>query len=141
MSCLAGGSLRHKLGCCYDTLLRLCTIRPGCVVSAEATLQSWVFASAELLKRISFQRRHLPLCPQCLCTQVLEEMEQEKVPYDDMTHTIIVDSMIVKRHAKEAIAYTLQLKEDKIRSALQQDPAQGHGLACAHVQLKEDKSR
>ena len=49
--------------------------------------------------------------------QVLEEMEQEKVPYDEMTHTIIVDSMIVKRHVKEAITYALQLKQDKIRSA------------------------
>ena len=77
--------------------------------------------------------------------QVLEEMEQEKVPYDDMTHTIIVDSMIVKRHAKEAIAYTLQLKEDKIRSALQQAQAQRHTRVSAYLraylQLKEDKSR
>ena len=50
-------------------------------------------------------------------------MEQEKVPYDEKTHTIIVDSMIVKRHAKEAIAYALQLKQDKIRS--------GHQAECS----------
>ena len=51
----------------------------------------------------------------CHAWQVLEEMQQEGVPYDTLTHCIIVDSMIVKRHAKEAIAYAQQMKADNIR--------------------------
>ena len=44
--------------------------------------------------------------------QVLEEMREVGVPYHTLTHTAIVDSMIVKRDAKGAIAYVLQLKAD-----------------------------
>ena len=44
-------------------------------------------------------------------------MRQEDVPYNMLTHTAIVDSMVVRRDVKGGIAYTLKLKADGLKCA------------------------